>query len=364
MSARALTAILVVAIIIAVGVGIYVAKKPAPPPTTTPAPTTTAAPSTTTPPPSTPPPKKLKVAAVFDTFVTEDGWNEAAYNGLMEAKEIYGDQIEIAYSENVPLADYERVLRDYAEKGYDLIFCHATPAGEAVKSVAKDYPNIWFVWTDGWGEIPDNVVVITPLAHEPSYLAGIIAGSMTKANKIGVVGGMNVPSTYRSYYAFEQGVKEVNPGAEVMVIWVGSFVDIHAGYEAAVSLINQGCDVIFGNGDSQNVGARFAVIEAHKAGKEVWYIGGVWDEWKYAPSVCLTSVLWGIDKAFVDIIGKALEGKLEPAKFYSYTMLNGTDLAPYHSLEDVIPADARALVEDLKQKILSGELVVPRKDFP
>ena len=103
MTGRTLAVVLVV-VVIAVGIGIYLTRKPAPPPTTTPPPATTTAPPTT-PPPSTPPPKKLKVAAVFDTFVTEDGWNEAAYNGLMEAKEIYGDRIEIAYSENVPLAD-------------------------------------------------------------------------------------------------------------------------------------------------------------------------------------------------------------------------------------------------------------------
>lgn len=312
-------------------------------------------------PPAAPPKPKieLKVAAVLDTFVTEDGWNEAAYNGLMEAKRQFGDRIEVAYSEKVALPDYERVMRDYAEKGYNLIFCHATPAGEAVKSVAKDYPDIWFVWTDGWGEVPPNVVVITPLAHEASYLAGMIAGGMTKSNKIGVVGGMNVPSTYRSFYAFNEGVKAVNPKAEVKVIWVGTFVDIHAGYEAAKSLIAEGCDVIWGNGDSQNVGARFAAVE-----KKVWYIGGVWDEHKYAPAVTLTSVLWGIDKAFVDIIGKALDKKLEPSKFYEYGMKEGATLAPYYGLEKEIPKELREKVEEIKQKILAGEFVVPRKDFP
>lgn len=310
-------------------------------------------------PPTAKPQVELRVAAVLDTFVTEDGWNEAAYNGLMEAKKKFGDRIEVAYSEKIALADYERVMRDYAEKGFDLIFCHATPAGEAVKSVAKDYPNKWFVWTDGFGEIPSNVVVITPLAHEASYLAGMLAGGMTKTNKIGVVGGMNVPSTYRSFYAFKEGVKAINPQAEVREIWVGTFVDIHAGYEAARTLIDGGVDVIWGNGDSQNAGARFAAVE-----KKVWYIGGVWDENKYAPAVTLTSVLWGLDAAFVDMIGKALDKKLEPGKFYEYGMKEGATLASYHELEPSIPKDLRDKIEDAKTKILSGQLVVPRKDFP
>ncbi|MEM2896710.1 MAG: BMP family protein [Candidatus Bathyarchaeia archaeon] len=342
-TSRGLIALLLAIIIIIAAVAVYYATLPPPAP----------------PPPPPKPEIELRVAAVLDTFITEDGWNEAAYNGLMEAKEKYGDRIEIAYTEKVALPDYERVMRDYAEKGYNLIFCHATPAGEAVKSVAKDYPDIWFVWTDGWGEIPPNVVVITPLAHEASYLAGMIAGKMTKSNKIGVVGGMNVPSTYRSFHAFEEAVKVTNPKAEVKVIWVGTFVDIHAGYEAAKSLIAEGCDVVWGNGDSQNVGARFAAVEAN-----VWYIGAVWDESKYAPAQTLTSILWGIDKAFVDIIGKALDSKLEPAKFYEYGMKEGATLAPYYGLESAIPKDVRDKVEEVKQKILAGEFVVPRKDFP
>ena len=311
------------------------------------------------PPAATPTKRKFKVAAVFDTFVGECGWNEAAYAGLMEAKEKYGDLIEIAYSEKVPLADYERVMRDYAEKGYDLIICHATPAGEAVKSVAKDYPNIWFEWTDGWGEIPSNVVVITPLAHEAAYLAGMLAGAITKTNKIGVVGGMNVPSTYRTYHAFTLGVKKVNPNAEVKVIWVGSFVDIHAGYEAAKSLIAEGCDVIWGNGDGQNVGARFACVES-----KVWYIGAVWDECKYAPGVCVASVLWGIDKAILDIIEKAMKGELEPGKFYEYSMKDGAILKVNPKLKYLIPEDILKLIKETEEKILKGEFTVPRKDFP
>ena len=300
---------------------------------------------------------KLKVAAIFDTFVKEDQWNETAYAGLLKAKEKYGDKIKIDYMEKVSLADYERVARDYAKAGYDLIFVHATPAGEAAKSVARDYPDRWIVWTDGWPPIEKNMVVITPLAHEASYLAGVLAGRMTKVNKIGVVGGMNVPSTYRSYYAFEQGVKAVNPNVEVRVTWVGTFVDIGKGYDAAIALLDWGADVICGNGDSQNVGVRTAAM-ARKA----WYIGGVGDEHPYAPSETLASVSWAIDSAFVDIIGLALEGKLEQGKFYEYGLAKGADLI--WGRTDVIPANVKAEIEDMRKQILDGKLVVPRKDSP
>jgi basic membrane lipoprotein Med (substrate-binding protein (PBP1-ABC) superfamily) len=297
------------------------------------------------------------VAAVFDTFVKENQWNETAYSGLLEAKEIYKDRIEIAFVEKISLADYEKEARSFAAAGYDLIFVHATPAGEAAKAVARDYPQTWIVWTDGWPPIEKNMVVITPLAHEASYLAGILAGRMTETNKIGVVGGMNVPSTYRSYYAFERGVKAVNPDAEVKVTWVGTFIDIGAGYDAAKAHIAWGADIICGNGDSQNVGARTASLAA-----VVYYIGGVGNEHPYAPSITLASVGWGIEKAYVDIIGKALEGELEPEKFYEYGLKEGADLI--WGRREVIPEEVQAEVESIRQQILDGTLEVPRKDFP
>lgn len=303
--------------------------------------------------------KKLKVAAVFAPYIEQDEWDKVFYNGLMKAKATYGDKIQVDYTEKVADADWERVLRDYASNGYDLIFSHYTIMGEATANAARAFPNSWFVWTDGWPPIERNMVVITPLAHEASYLAGILAGGITKVGKIGVVGGMNVPSTYRAYYAFKLGVESVNPSAEIKLVWVGSFLDIGGGYDAAISLIDSGCDVIVGNGDSQNVGVRTAAIA-----RNVWYIGGVGDESEYAPAVCLGSVLWALENAPVHLIGLALEDKLEEGKFYEYGLKEGADFVYNSKLIDVIPLEIRNKIDATRQEIISGTFTVPRKDVP
>lgn len=308
---------------------------------------------------SPPPSKVLKVAAVFAPYIEQDEWDKVFYNGLMKAKEKYGDRIKVDYTEKVADADWERVLRDYASNGYELIFSHYTIMGEATANAARAFPNSWFVWTDGWPPIEQNMVVITPLAHEASYLAGILAGGMTKAGKIGVVGGMNVPSTYRAYYAFKLGVESVNPTAEIKLVWVGSFLDIGGGYDAAISLIDAGCDIIVGNGDSQNVGVRTAAIA-----RNVWYIGGVGDESEYAPAICLGSVLWGLENAPAHLIGLALEGKLEPGKFYEYGLKEGSDFVYNPKLIDKIPTEIKNKIDSTRQDIINGTFTVPRKDVP
>lgn len=350
-------AIIIVIVVVVIAAGAYVATLPPSAPTP-PKPTPTVTPTTT---PTPTPAQKLKVAAVLDTFIKEDMWNEIFYNGLQRAKQKYGDRIEIAYSEKVSLADYERVGRDYANAGNDLIFLHATPVGEAAKSIARDFPKKWIVWSEGWPPIEKNMVCFVAESYEAGYLAGILAGRMTKVNKIGCVGGMNVPSTYRIYNAFAEAVKSVNPQAEVKVTWVGTFVDIGKGYDSAVAEMDWGADVICGLGDSQNVGARTAVM-ARNLTRPVWYIGGTGDEYPYAPSVTLASIGSGYDIGVFDIIGKALDGKLEPAKIYSYNLKAGAEL--FWGRVNVIPANVKAEVDGLRQKIIDGTFTVPRKDAP
>ena len=227
--------------------------------------------------------KKVRVALVLDGKIDDNGWNQAGYEGLKEAETQYG--AEIAYSEEIPIPDYEKVLRDYATKGYDFIIAHSSIAKDAVMNTARDYPDIAFLWTDG-DETLDNLAVIRPMAQEASYLAGLLAGKMTKANIVGMVGGIDIPSTHRSYAAFEMGLKEANPDAKLLVNWVGSFLDVSAGKEAALSQIEAGADVIFGNGDGQNIGVLQAASE-----KNVLAIGAVRDQFNVAPNVVLTSVL-------------------------------------------------------------------------
>lgn len=308
-----------------------------------------AAPATT----SAPTEKKIKVALVLDGKIDDNGWNQAGYEGLMAAQQQLG--VETAYSEGVAIPDFEKVLRDYASQGYDMIICHSSIAKDAVMNTAKDYPDLAFLWTDGDETLP-NLAVIRPLAQEASYLAGLLAGKLTKSNTIGMVGGIDIPSTHRSYAAFEMGVKEANPNAEVLVNWIGSFLDVTKGNEAALSQIESGADVIFGNGDGQNIGVLKAASE-----KNVLAIGAVRDQYSVAPNVVLTSVKWGFDGGIAVVVKALVDGNFT-GKVYEIGLAQGADLAPYHDNADKIPQDVQTLIEQKRKEILDGKLKIP--DFP
>jgi basic membrane protein A len=295
-----------------------------------------------------------RVALVLDGKIDDGGWNQAAYEGLKAAEEQY--EIETAYSEEVPIPDYEKALRDYANQGYNLIIAHSSISKDAVFNTARDFPELSFLWTDG-DETADNVAVIRPMAHEASYLAGLLAGNLTQSDKIGMVGGIDIPSTHRSYAAFEQGVKEANPEAEIMVNWIGSFLDVAAGKEAAQSQIEAGADIIFGNGDGQNIGVLQAASEA-----EIPAIGAVRDQFNVAPNVVLTSVEWGFGGGIPVVIGEFIDGSFS-GKIYEIGLEEGAHLSPYHDNADKIPEEIQQLLEEKQQEILDGTLEIPVVDF-
>lgn len=295
----------------------------------------------------------IRVALVLDGKIDDMGWNQAGYEGLAQAEAEHG--VEVDYSEEVPIPDFEKVLRDYATQGYDMIICHSSIAKDAVMNTANDYPEIAFLWTDG-DETLDNLSVIRPLAQEASYLAGILAGEMTESNTVGMVGGIDIPSTHRSFAAFELGLKEVNPDAELLVNWIGSFLDVSAGKEAALSQIEAGADLIFGNGDGQNIGVLQAASE-----EEVLAIGAVRDQYEVAPNVVLTSVEWGFRDGISKVVGDFVSGDYE-GRVYEISLEEGADLSPYHDNADLIPEGVKEKIEETRQAILDGELEVP--DIP
>lgn len=297
----------------------------------------------------------IRVALVLDNAIDDQGWNQAGYEGLLAIEEQF-ENVEIAFSEEIPIPDMERALRDYASQGYDFIILHSSIAKDAAINTATDYPEIMFLWTDG-DTTMDNLAVIRPLAHEASYLAGLIAGSMTETGIIGMVGGIDIPSTHRSYEGFVMGVAEVNADAQVLVNWIGSFLDVSAGNEAAMSQVEAGADIIFGNGDGQNIGVLRACEET-----ETLCIGAVRDQYDVAPSVVLTSVGWGFETGIPLVFGDYLEGEFE-GQFYEISLEEGADLMPYHENEELIPEEVRELVEEKRQEIIDGDLEIPVIDF-
>jgi basic membrane lipoprotein Med (substrate-binding protein (PBP1-ABC) superfamily) len=152
----------------------------------------------------------LKVAAVFETPI-EEPWVNQIHVALLRAQKELG--VEYVWSESVKSADFERVMREYAEKGYGLIMGDSFGAERIARRAAQAYPDVAFVFGSGIGPAEPNFGVFDNWIHEPAYLSGMIAGKMTKSNIIGVVAAMPIPEVNRLSNAFCAGAKETNPDA-------------------------------------------------------------------------------------------------------------------------------------------------------
>ena len=173
---------------------------------------------------------KLKVAAVFGTPI-EEPWVNQIHVALLKAKDELG--IDYQWSESVKASDFARVLREYAEKGANLIMGDAFTDEQAARRVAKQYPKVAFVMGSGIGPADPNFSVFDNWIHEPAYISGMIAGKLTKTNAVGVVAAMPIPEVNRLANAFCAGAKEVNDKAKCKFSFIGSFFDPPKAKEAA-----------------------------------------------------------------------------------------------------------------------------------
>ena len=288
--------------------------------------------------------KKIKVVAVFATPI-EEPWDGCIHQALLKAKDTLG--IDYEWVESVGYTDFERVLREYADKKPDIIMGDAFGNEEAARRVAKDYPDIAFAFGSGGGPADPNFAVFDDWIHEPAYLCGLIAGKLTKTNVVGVVGGYPVPEVNRIVNAFIQGVKEANKNAKVKVTFIGSWFDPPKAKEAAIAQIEAGADVMFAE--------RYGVIDACKE-RNIPVFGSLLDQWELAPDQVVTGPLWDMYPTVEYVINQVKNGTFEAIDLKDFCMMakGGAKLAPYHNWETKLPQEIKDLVEEKKNAILSG----------
>jgi basic membrane lipoprotein Med (substrate-binding protein (PBP1-ABC) superfamily) len=290
---------------------------------------------------------KLKIAMVLSGPINDNDWNSVGYNGLKQASEELG--VEYAYSENVTDADAERVLRDYASRGYNLIFAHSFSFGSATLEVAKDFPDIKFMAGTAT-ELSPNMGTYDNPDYQGAYLAGMLAAGVSKSGVVGWVDGNASPNMLANLHAYEAGAKEMNPSAKVLHTFIGSWYDPPKSKEAALAQIEQGADVL----SAQGVG----VIDAAKE-KKVFALGAMTDQNYMGPDVVLTSVTWDLAPLVKGVAQSILDGKWE-SKNWSYGIVEGSvKLADFHGLDKNVPADVLAKVNQKMDDIKSGKFVVP-----
>jgi basic membrane lipoprotein Med (substrate-binding protein (PBP1-ABC) superfamily) len=286
----------------------------------------------------------LKVAGIFETPI-EEPWVKQIHEALLRAQKELG--IEYTWSESVKSADFARVMREYAEKGYGLIMGDSFGAERIARRVARDYPDIAFVFGSGIGPAEPNFGVFDNWIHEPAYLSGMIAGKMTKSNVVGAVGGMAIPEINRLMNAYCAGAKEVNDKVRCKFSFIGSFFDPPKAKEAAIAQIEAGVDVIYAE--------RFGVIEAAQE-KGVLAISNMSDQAELGPETVITGPIWDMYPTVEQVIKLVKAGVFTAQDFGGFSLMakGGSYLAPYHKFDDKLPADVKDMVAKRKGEIIEG----------
>ena len=328
-------------IILLVGTLLLAACGPTEEPTEAPQPTE-AAQATEAPQPTTAPKESLKVAFVYVAPIGDLGWTWAHDQGRLMLEEM---GIETAYIENVPEGpDAERVIRDFAEKDYDLIITTSFGFMDPTITVAEEYPETWFVHISGYKTAP-NVSTVFGRMYQPRFLSGLVAGMATETNKIGYVAAFPIPEVIRGINAFTLGVRTANPEATVNVVWTNTWFGPPEEKEAAEALLDQGVDVIAQHQDT---------TEPQKAAADrgAVSIGYNADMRTFVGDTVLTSPVWNWGPKYVEIAEQVAAGTYSTESYWGGMEDGVVDLA---ELSPEVDADTVAMVQEYTDKILSGE---------
>ncbi|MDQ2090043.1 BMP family protein [Marimonas arenosa] len=285
--------------------------------------------------------EKVKVAAIY-TLPVEQQWISRIHKALNAAAE-RGD-IDYVFSENVANNDYERVMREYAEAGQQLIVGEVFGLERAARKVAKDYPGTAFLMGSSFGPVAPNFSVFDNWIHEPSYLTGMIAGSMTESNMIGMVGGYAIPEVNRLMNAFMDGAREVNPDVKFLVNFIDSWYDPPKAKESAFAMMDAGADIMY----AERFGVSDAAVE-----RGVKAIGNVIDTSGDYPETILASALWHMEPTIDRAIAAVAGGSFEAADYgqYSFMGYGGGSLV---ADEELVPAEVMDKVKAKEAEIRDG----------
>ena len=295
---------------------------------------------------------KTKVAAVY-TVPFEQQWVGRIHKAL-KAAEARGE-IEYKATENVKNADYERVLREYATAGSQLIVGESFAVEAAARKVARDFPKVSFLMGSSAKPQAPNFSVFDNYIQEPAYLSGMVAGGMTKTNKIGMVGGFPIPEVNRLMNAFMAGAREVNPKVDFTITFINSWFDPPKAKEASFAMIDKGVDLLYAE--------RFGVSDAAKERGKL-AIGNVVDTQAQYPDTVVATAVWNMEPTIDEALKLVKSGQFKADDFgkYSHMQYKGSELAALGTFESKVPTDLVAKVKARQAEILAGKFSVKIDD--
>lgn len=288
----------------------------------------------------------LKAAFIYTAAPNDGGWNEA-HDEARKMVDNKFEWLETSYTDGIGPSDAARVIRNYAENDYDIIFPTSFGYMDPTIQVAKDFPNTTFEHCSGY-KTSDNVGRYFVRIYQGSYLSGITAGKMTETDKLAYIAPHPIPEIVRNVNAFTLGVKEVNPDAQVQIGWTGAWYDPQKSREAALSFIEQDVDVI----------ASFQNSPAHiKAAQDegVYAIGLYKDMSQFGSEAHLTSPVVHWEVFYEEAVKEVKNGKWEPDFYWEGIENNASGIAP---LKDNVPDNVKQIVDEERQELIKNETEV------
>src|SRR5216683_1817333 len=244
---------------------------------------------------------RFRVALLTPGPVSDAGWNAAAFDGLQLIKAKLG--AETAMVQTRSPTDFEDGFRDFAARGFNLIFAHGYEYTDAAISVARDFPNSYFVVSSG-SEASRNVASLTFKVDDAAFVEGILAGGVSRSGVVGAIGGVELPSIKLTFDGFKRGFLSVQPKGRVLISYTGNFDDVGAAKEAALAQISQGADVLIHNADAAGLGVFEAASQAH-----IFAFGAFNNQNDVAPDVVLASAVTSTPLAFLKIAREVKSGQ-------------------------------------------------------
>jgi basic membrane protein A len=295
-------------------------------------------------------PAGIRVGLITPGSIADAAWNSGAYEGLKQIHDSLG--LAISHVEARTPSEQDEALRAYAAQGYDLVFAHGFEFQDAAERVSAQYPKTVFIVTSG-SRARGNVAPLIFRLEEASYLAGMVAGGMTRSNLLGFVGGIELPPIEAAYQGWVNGATAVNPRVRSRKIYLNSFDDAAAGREAALALVRVGADMFHHNADA----AALGMFQAVKESPGVYAFGANADQSSLAPARVLGSAVIDLPRAFVLVAREVKAGKFTP-RVETFGLAGGVlRYVPNPRLDNLVPSALKARVRAAADSIASGTLL-------
>ena len=275
---------------------------------------------------------KFRVALLTPGPVSDAGWNAGAFNGLQLIKNKLGAETALVQTRSP--ADFDDGFRDFASRGFDLIFAHGYEYTDSAIKVARDFPQVYFVFSSG-SQSSRNVASLTFKFDQAAYAEGVLAGGVTRTGVVGAIGGIELPSIRQTFDGFRRGFLSVRPDGRVLISYIGKFDDVGAAKEAALAQISQGADLIVHDADAAGLGVFQAAAQAH-----ILAFGAIRNQNDVVPGVVIASAVTSTAQAFLRIATEVKNHQFHPAML-EFGMEDGmVKVVLNPKLESRIPAQA------------------------